>query len=121
MTEPAATSEGLHRRPGGDGEGVNGSSHSTDVEAQQQKTHAGDNAPVVVIEEPEEEKLAQVGYIDILKQFSLLGWVAFGGPAAHIALFQKVCMHISQMLLTSAIIFCFEVFNFSDGIQSLNC
>lgn len=89
MTEPAATSEGLHRRPGGDGEGLNGGSHSTDVEAQQQKTPAGDDAPVAVIEEPEEEKLAQVGYIDILKQFSLLGWVAFGGPAAHIALFQK--------------------------------
>lgn len=27
--------------------------------------------------------------MDIVKQFSLLGWIAFGGPAAHIGLFQK--------------------------------
>lgn len=90
MTEPAATSEQLHRRPGvGDGEGLNGGSHSRDVEAQQQKE---DDAPVAVIEEHEEAKLAQVGYIDIFKQFSFLGWMAFGGPTAHIALFEKVCM-----------------------------
>lgn len=31
---------------------------------------------------------AEVGYGDIFKQFVLLGWTAFGGPAAHIALFQ---------------------------------
>jgi hypothetical protein len=33
---------------------------------------------------------AEVGYQEIFKQFVVLGWTAFGGPAAHIALFQKV-------------------------------
>lgn len=38
----------------------------------------------------EQDQLAQVTYADIFKQFSLLGWTAFGGPAAHIGLFQRV-------------------------------
>ena len=33
---------------------------------------------------------ADAGYTDIFRQFVVLGWTAFGGPAAHIALFQKV-------------------------------
>jgi hypothetical protein len=32
----------------------------------------------------------RVSYCDIAKQFSLLGWSAFGGPAAHIGIMQKV-------------------------------
>lgn len=59
-----------------------------DVEAQDPKRPS--TGDIAAVTEEEELKLAQVGYIDILKQFSLLGWVAFGGPAAHIALFQKV-------------------------------
>lgn len=47
-------------------------------------------APAAIVEEEEDFKVATVSYADIAKQFSLLGWVAFGGPAAHIALFQKV-------------------------------
>jgi len=31
----------------------------------------------------------EVNFSDIAKQFSLLGWIGFGGPAAHIGLFQK--------------------------------
>lgn len=34
--------------------------------------------------------IEHVGYRDIAKQFSLLGWTAFGGPAAHIGIMQKV-------------------------------
>jgi hypothetical protein len=37
-----------------------------------------------------EEEYAEVSYVDITKQFFILGWTAFGGPAAHIGLFQKV-------------------------------
>jgi len=33
---------------------------------------------------------AQVGFGEIFKEFVLLGWTAFGGPQAHIAVFQKV-------------------------------
>ncbi len=36
--------------------------------------------------------LEVVTYWDITKQFSLLGWSAFGGPAAHIGLFEKVSL-----------------------------
>lgn len=39
--------------------------------------------------EDKEEEYADVTYKDIAKQFSLLGWIAFGGPAAHIGLFEK--------------------------------
>lgn len=31
-----------------------------------------------------------VGFCDITKEFVLLGWTAFGGPAAHVAQFKKV-------------------------------
>ena len=31
-----------------------------------------------------------VSYMDITREFSLLGYIGFGGPAAHIGLFQKV-------------------------------
>ncbi|KAG0610833.1 hypothetical protein M758_7G095400 [Ceratodon purpureus] len=96
MTEPNAFSNGalpaselLHRRP--TGENQNGG-HVTDVESQEKRPSGvldvAPPAPIATIEE-EEPKLAEVSYVDILKQFSLLGWVAFGGPAAHIALFQK--------------------------------
>jgi hypothetical protein len=37
-----------------------------------------------------EELFVRVTYWDIFKQFSILGWTAFGGPAAHIGLFQRV-------------------------------
>ena len=33
---------------------------------------------------------ATASYRDITREFVLLGWTAFGGPAAHIGLFQKV-------------------------------
>ncbi len=32
----------------------------------------------------------QQGYSHILQQFMWMGWSAFGGPSAHIGLFQKV-------------------------------
>eukprot|EP00775_Hariotina_reticulata_P008009 gene8009-8207_t len=37
----------------------------------------------------DEQQFADVSYLDITKQFFILGWTAFGGPAAHIGLFQK--------------------------------
>ena len=38
----------------------------------------------------EPSKYVDVSYMDILREFSILGFIAFGGPAAHIGLFQKV-------------------------------
>ncbi|GAQ86163.1 chromate transporter [Klebsormidium nitens] len=34
-------------------------------------------------------RCARIGYWEILKSFCILGWTAFGGPAAHIAQFHK--------------------------------
>ena len=50
-------------------------------------------APAAADDEKKDEdegEYADVSFSDIFKQFILLGWTAFGGPAAHIALFQKV-------------------------------
>lgn len=101
MTEPKADSSGgefnsnmtadqLHKRPVTDTE--NGSHYQVDEESQQNNNVVVDGATELT--EPT-ESLADVGYYDILKQFSLMGWVAFGGPAAHIALFQKVSLGIA--------------------------
>ena len=43
-------------------------------------------------EEVKPEPYVEVTYLDIAKEFSILGYIAFGGPAAHIGLFQKVRM-----------------------------
>lgn len=36
------------------------------------------------------EAAVSVTFLDIFKNFFLMGWVAFGGPTAHIGFFQKV-------------------------------
>ncbi len=38
----------------------------------------------------EPEKYVDVTWPMLIKEFSILGWIGFGGPAAHIGLFQKV-------------------------------
>lgn len=51
------------------------------------------------------EQYADVTYADIFKQFSILGWTAFGGPAAHIGLFQRVsCRSRKQPLLCCTVL-----------------
>lgn len=50
-----------------------------------------DNDASAVDIELEHQPYVDVTYKDIFKQFVLLGWTAFGGPAAHIGLFQTRC------------------------------
>lgn len=45
----------------------------------------------------------KVGFWDIAKHFILLGWTAFGGPAAHVALFQK--MFVEKLEWMSSVVF----------------
>ncbi len=40
---------------------------------------------------PPIEGIVQASLWDLFRQWVFLGWTAFGGPSAHIALFQKVC------------------------------
>jgi hypothetical protein len=38
-----------------------------------------------------------VAYADITKYFTVLGWTAFGGPQAHVGMFETVCLpHTEQ-------------------------
>lgn len=65
---------------------------SLDVEAARlpDGTHAGSALVVQGADEPTEQECCDVSYNDIAKEFSLLGWTAFGGPSAHIGLFERV-------------------------------
>eukprot|EP00879_Flechtneria_rotunda_P029774 GHRR01032222.1.p1 GENE.GHRR01032222.1~~GHRR01032222.1.p1 ORF type:complete len:108 (+),score=36.75 GHRR01032222.1:152-475(+) len=71
--------------------GSSSGDHSREVS---EDVEAGNNPQQVAKdaehEEEQEEQYVNVTYADIAKQFSLLGWTAFGGPAAHIGLFQRV-------------------------------
>ena len=54
-----------------------------------------------------------VTYKDLFIRFILLGWIAFGGPPAHIALFQKasiliVTRYCSEQSASSHAAFCGE-------------
>ena len=44
-------------------------------------------------DEPRESSssFVSVEYEDITKYFTLMGWTAFGGPQAHIGMFETVC------------------------------
>lgn len=42
----------------------------------------------------EQQPYATVTYKNIVSQFVLMGWTAFGGPQAHIALFETVRIRI---------------------------
>ena len=103
MTTSTTEHPGLHHRAG---HGANGDlSHDNEVVSTEQQ-HSGSSKPVDVeaaittsehghedakgIAVPAEEEYLDVTYGDIFKQFSILGWTAFGGPAAHIGLFQRV-------------------------------
>ena len=57
---------------------------------------------------------AQVGFAEIFTQFVLLGWTAFGGPQAHIALFQKIFIEKLNWMSTSLfmVFIYFIFFNF---------
>jgi hypothetical protein len=103
MTTSTTEHPGLHHRAG---HGPNGDlSHGNEVISTDQQ-HSGSSNPVdveaaITTSEhghedakdnavPAEEQYLDVTYGDIFKQFSILGWTAFGGPAAHIGLFQRV-------------------------------
>ncbi|KAL3680672.1 hypothetical protein R1sor_023628 [Riccia sorocarpa] len=91
MEDQKTSSEdvGNEDKAGNDNVGVSKrrNANGNDIEAQE-------SAPPSVVEKdvPDAEmgqEIVEVGYSDIAKQFSLLGWTAFGGPSAHIALFEK--------------------------------
>lgn len=58
---------------------------------------------VAAAEEESDPQYTKVTYFDIAKQFSIMGWIAFGGPAAHIGLFQKVREPSQAYLIEAAL------------------
>mmetsp|Transcript_95603 Transcript_95603/g.247201 ORF Transcript_95603/g.247201 Transcript_95603/m.247201 type:complete len:476 (-) Transcript_95603:190-1617(-) len=64
------------------------------------------STPVMVVAKEDgadEKPEVVVGFGDIAKNFVLMGWTAFGGPAAHVGLFQK--LFVEQMGWMSAAVF----------------
>jgi hypothetical protein len=89
---------------------------SPDVEAAISSNPSNDKDADVNAEaagEQQVEEYAAVGYADIAKQFSILGWTAFGGPAAHIGMFQRVRSR-RQLMTKSLCLAC------SYGLHALN-
>jgi hypothetical protein len=93
---------GLHQRRQGalEMEQHNNSSPDTtspDVEAAIGSRPADNKdagSPAEAADQQQVEQYADVTYGDIAKQFSILGWTAFGGPAAHIGMFERVSSSI---------------------------
>ena len=56
---------------------------STDALLQQEEQAREGDAEV-------QTEYASVSYAELTKNFVLMGWTAFGGPSAHIALFETV-------------------------------
>ena len=49
--------------------------------------------------EKQEPPLVKASYKDIFWSFVLMGWTAFGGPAAHIGIFEKVFVEAKRWML----------------------
>lgn len=72
--------------------------------SQEESTDSKQNCDSVVeisASDPE-IKYTDADFKDIFKQFILLGWTAFGGPSAHIALFQKIFIDRLKWMSESA-------------------
>jgi len=67
---------------------------ASDLSSQQSSAVLLDGVKPPVADAP--ASAPDVTYKDLFLRFILLGWIAFGGPTAHIALFQKV--HVFFML-----------------------
>jgi hypothetical protein len=79
---------------------------SPDVEAAISSNPSNDKDAGVdaqAAEQQQIEQYADVGYRDIAKQFSILGWTAFGGPAAHIGMFQRVSRAMPLLIVRTIV------------------
>lgn len=54
------------------------------------RTSAERSLDTMLLDESSSQTSRKADYMDIFQQFVWMGWSAFGGPAAHIGLFQKV-------------------------------
>jgi hypothetical protein len=63
-----------------------------------EESSAEDRLIETSVEDPEENEqpgrssgsFASIEYADIVRYFTLMGWAAFGGPQAHIGMFETV-------------------------------
>lgn len=96
----------LSENPAGVQHQHSSSSHPADVEAAispgggDKAVDDGKDASKEELQLAEQaDQYADVTYADIAKQFFILGWTAFGGPAAHIGLFQRVSIQSLLLLV----------------------
>lgn len=54
------------------------------------RTSAERSLDTLLLDESSNQASGMADYMGIFQQFLWMGWSAFGGPAAHIGLFQKV-------------------------------
>lgn len=62
---------------------------------------SGDPEEPLLSEEEERQNRQSNGFLAIFKHFALLGWVAFGGPAAHIGVFEKTFVEKQRWMSAS--------------------
>eukprot|EP00240_Pyramimonas_obovata_P001353 CAMPEP_0118932580 /NCGR_PEP_ID=MMETSP1169-20130426/10506_1 /TAXON_ID=36882 /ORGANISM="Pyramimonas obovata, Strain CCMP722" /LENGTH=429 /DNA_ID=CAMNT_0006875259 /DNA_START=139 /DNA_END=1428 /DNA_ORIENTATION=- len=62
---------------------------------------SGDPEEPLLGEEEERQNREGKGFLQIFKNFALLGWIAFGGPAAHIGVFEKTFVEKQRWLSAS--------------------
>ena len=62
------------------------------------RTSAERSLDTMLLDESLSQASRKADYMGIFQQFVWMGWSAFGGPAAHIGLFQKVYFYQQYML-----------------------
>jgi len=65
--------------------------------------HAVENSPEERPEAADEDVIVAATWKELIKHWTILGWTAFGGPAAHVGMFQK--LFVERLRWCTALVF----------------